>query len=253
MTTFLMVDVESVTSNIPRSNFLETDLDLIADMILESRGILKPLVLKKTGFEKYEVIEGHFEYYAAVRAREKNPSEGEMVNALIVSPEEEKAVVKQAAALRNLEFPEQPVKISTETTNSESRLAKIELRLEKQVNGLEKQVNALRSELAQERQRVDNKLEYIASQIPKQIAPLDVFNTLSPFELVLRLISAGISDKKAAYIAESVESERKNQKFASLSDVVLRVKIKSGKKQIKGISSDKMVAIIDIWSRLSFS
>lgn len=246
MTTFLMVDVESVTSSIPRSNFLETDLDLIADMILESRGILKPLVLKKTGFEKYKVIDGHFEYYAAVRAREKNPSEGEMVNALIVSPEEEKAVVKQAAALRSLESPEQPVEISTETTNSESRLAKIEL-------SLEKQVNALRSELAQERQRVDNNLEYIASQIPKQIAPLDVFNTLSPFELVRRLISAGISDKKAAHIAESVESERKNQKFDSLSDVVLRVKVKSGKKQVKGISSDKMVAIIDIWSRLSFS
>lgn len=246
MTTFLMVDVESVTSSIPRSNFLKSDLNLIADLILESRGILKPLVLKKIGFEKYEVIDGHFEYYAAVRAREKNPSEGEMVNALIVSPEEEKAVVKQAAALRSLESPDQPLEISIETANSESRLGKIESRFEEQVN-------ALKSELAQERQRVDKRLEYIASQIPKQIAPLDVFNTLSPFELVRRLISAGISDKKAAHIAESVESERKNQKFDSLSDVVLRVKVKSGKKQIKGISSDKMVAIIDIWSRLSFS
>lgn len=67
-----MVDVESITSNVPRSNFLKSDLDLIADMILESRGILKPLVLKKTGFEKYEVVDGHFEYYAAVRAREKS-------------------------------------------------------------------------------------------------------------------------------------------------------------------------------------
>lgn len=172
---------------------------------------------------------------------------------MIVSPEEEKAVVKQAAALRSLKVPDQPVEVSTETTVSESRLAKIESRLEEQVNELEKQVNALKSELAQERQRVDKRLEYIASQIPKQIAPLDVFNTLSPFELVLRLRSTGISDKKAAHIAESVESERKNQKFDSLSDVVLRVKVKRGKGQIKGISSDQMVAIIDIWSRLFFS
>lgn len=104
MTTFLMVDVESITSSIPRSNFLETDLDLIADMILESKGILKPLVLKKIGFEQYEVVDGHFEYYAAVRAREKNPSEGETVNSLIVSSVQEKAVLKQAAALKSLEY-----------------------------------------------------------------------------------------------------------------------------------------------------
>jgi len=253
MIKFLMVDVESVTSSVSRSEFSKSNLEILADMILESGGILKPLVLKKIGFEKYEVVDGHLEYYAAVRAREKNPSEGEMVNALIISPENEEAVVKQAAVLRELESPDKPVEISTEITNSESRIAKIELRFEKQVDGLEKQVNGLRSELIQERQRVDNKLEQIESQIPKQIAPLDVFNTLSPFELVLRLISAGMSDKKAAQIAKVVEDERKTKKFDSLLDVVERVKIKTGKKQIKGISSDKMLAIINSWSQILFN
>jgi hypothetical protein len=92
---FLMVDVASVNSNIPRSNFNEADLDILADNILESGGLLKPLVLKKIGFEKYELLDGHFEYYAAVRAREKNPDEGEMVNAFIIPAEKEEAVLKQ--------------------------------------------------------------------------------------------------------------------------------------------------------------
>ncbi len=108
MANFLIVEVQSVTSNIPRSNFKEDDLDVLADTILESGGILKPLVLKKTGFEKYEVIDGHFEYYAAVRAREKNPHKGEIVNAFIISSEKEDAVLTQVEVLKAVESSEKP-------------------------------------------------------------------------------------------------------------------------------------------------
>ncbi len=236
MIKFLMVDVQSVTSSVPRSNFPESDLDLLGDQILESGGILKPLVLKKTGFERYEVIDGHFEYYAAVRAREKNPSEGEMVNALIISHEKEEAVVKQAATFRGLEFPDKTLETSTERKNSESRLANIELRLEKQVN-------ELRSELAQERQRVDDKLKQIESQVSKQITPLDAFNTLSPSELVLRLRSAGLTGKKADTIIQTIKNQRQKKKFESLIDVV---------KRVDGLSDKGMVTIIDSWSQILF-
>jgi hypothetical protein len=241
-----MVDVDSVTSSVPRSNFSEADLDILADMILESGGILKPLVLKKTGFERYEIVDGNFEYYAAVRAREKNPRKGEMVNALIISPESEEAVLKQAVALKGSDSSDKPAQNTTETNNLESsRLANIELRFEKQVN-------ELRSELTQERQKLEDKLKQIESQIPKKILPLEAFNTLSLAELTLRLRSAGLTDKTAAKVAESVEKERKKNKFGSLSDVVERVKVSNGKRRVKGISSDKMVAIIDSWSRILF-
>jgi hypothetical protein len=101
MTKFLIVELEGVTSSVPRSNFQETDLDILADSILECGGILKPLGLKKIGFEKYEVIDGHFEYYAAVRAREKNPNRGEIVNAFIIPDEKEDAVLNQVAFLQS--------------------------------------------------------------------------------------------------------------------------------------------------------
>jgi hypothetical protein len=229
-----MVDVESVTSSIPRSNFLESDLDLIADMILESRGILKPLVLKKIGFEKYEVIDGHFEYYAAARAREKNPSEGEMINALIVLPEEEEAVVKQAAALRSLESPDQPVKALTETPNLESRLANIEIRFEKQIN-------EFRVELARDRQSLEDKLKEIESHIPKRIEPLEVLNTLSKDDLAIKLQRSRV--RGAEKIAEAIVDARRKkqkQKFEDYRDIV---------KYVKELGEKTMLSIIDDWSR----
>lgn len=120
---------------------------------------------------------------------------------------------------------------------------------------LEKQINDLRSELAQERQerqKLYDTLKLIESQIPKQITPLDAFNSLSLLELTFRLRTAGFTDKKAVQVAESVEKERKKKKFESLKDVLARVEIARVKKPIKGISGEKMVDIVDSWSRILF-
>jgi hypothetical protein len=245
MINFSLVDVNSITSDVPRSNFVESDLDSLAEMILKGGGIIRPLVVKPTGVETYTVVDGHFEYYGAVRAREKNPREAEMVNAFVISPKVEDLVVKQAVILKAVESYEKLVKPTPDETNLEPRLTNLELRFEMQIN-------ELRSELAQERQRLDDKLKQIQGQIPKQIQPLEAFNTLSPSDLTRRLISAGFNNKTAVKVAESIEKERNKKQFVSLSDVVERVKVTSGKRQAKGITSDKMVDIVDSWSRLLF-
>ncbi|BDI18633.1 hypothetical protein ANSO36C_44350 [Nostoc cf. commune SO-36] len=74
MINFSLVDVKSITSNEPRSSFSEADLENLADIIIETGGIIRPLVVKVTGVESYTVVDGHFEYYAAVKAREKKSS-----------------------------------------------------------------------------------------------------------------------------------------------------------------------------------
>ncbi|MDB9373255.1 hypothetical protein [Nodularia sphaerocarpa] len=119
MTNFLIVEVESVNSSVPRSHFKEADLEIIADLILESGEILKPLVLKKIGFEKYEVIDGHLEYYAAVRAREKNPNRGEIVNAFIIPTEKEVAALNQVVALKGVESCEKTIAALKEVESPE--------------------------------------------------------------------------------------------------------------------------------------
>ncbi len=238
MIEFYLVDVKNINSDIPRSNFIEGDLEALADMILESGGMIKPLILKNISLENYTVVDGHFEYYAAVRAREKDPRKGEMVNAFVISPKEEDIVVKQISVIKGVEDAAKPVKSPLETTNLESsRLANVELRFEKQVN-------ELRSEIAHEKQQLNDKLKQIESQIPKQITPLEAFNTLSQSELVLRLRSAGVTGKISDNIIEAIQKERKQKKFESLRDVVNRV---------KRLSDNRMVTIIDSWSRMLFT
>ncbi|ALF56125.1 chromosome partitioning protein ParB [Nostoc piscinale CENA21] len=250
MMKFYLVDVKDINSNIPRSNFSEADLDNLAEIILESGGIIRPLVLKPTDAENYTVIDGHFEYYAALKAKEKNPRKGEMVNAFVISPKNEDILLKQVAAFREFNYSNTIENItSTGTEKSEIRLEKHELSL------IDKQINELRVELAQEKQERQKLYEYIKSletQIPKQITPLEAFNSLNVLELTFRLRTAGFTDKKSVQVAETIEKVRKKKSFESLKDVIERVTITSGKKQVKGISGDKMVDIIDSWSRLVF-
>ncbi|BAY14478.1 hypothetical protein NIES21_02350 [Anabaenopsis circularis NIES-21] len=247
---FYTVDVKNINSEVSRSNYTEDALDNLADIIIESGGIIRPLVLKTTGLETYTVIDGHFEYYAAVKAREKNPRQCEMVNAFVISPNKEDTIFKQVAVFQQLNHHNNiENKASNETKQSELSLGKHKLSL------IDKQINDLRLELAQEKQERQRIYEYIKSletQIPKQITPLEVFNSLNLLDLTLRLKTAGFTEKKAVQVAESVEKIRKKKQFESLKDVIARVAIASGKKQIKGISADKMVDIVDIWSRILF-
>ncbi|UKO97700.1 hypothetical protein [Nostoc sp. UHCC 0870] len=174
-----------------------------------------------------------------------------MVNALIITSEKEQEALKQANVLKK-----------TKSTNEQSEsviepIDSITLNTENnKFRLLEKQLDNLKSELVQERQERQKLYETIKlfeNQMPKHIAPLEAFNNLSLIELIFRLRTAGITDKKAVQVVESIEKERKKKKFESLKDVVERVTVASGKKRMKGISGDKMVDIVDTWSRVLFT
>ena len=93
------VEVKNIISNLPKSNFRESEIEKLADLILATDGLVRPLILRDTGGEKYTVIEGDLEYYAAVRAKEKNLFKAEEVNAFIVSAELQKSATDQLTLL----------------------------------------------------------------------------------------------------------------------------------------------------------
>jgi hypothetical protein len=248
---FYTVDVKNISSNVPAANFANDDLNSLADNIIASGGLIKPLILKMTGLEVYTVVEGHFEYYAAVRAREKNPRKCEMVNAFVIAAEQEDSVFKQVAA-----FKESSSLILTETTYRKEVNSLESEFYNEEFTHLKKQINDLILQQTQERQEIYNLNEVIKlleNQIPKQVTPLEAFNKLNLLELTFRLKTAGFTEKKAIQIVESIDKERRKNKFDSLKDVVERVTIANGKKRVKGISGDKMVDIVDTWSRLLFT
>jgi hypothetical protein len=245
MIDFYLVDVKSISSDVPRSNFPENDLDKLAEMIIQSGGIIKPVILKQAGVEEYSVVDGHFEYYAAVRAREKNPRKGEMVNAFVISPKVEDLIIQQTALLKMTENPQKQIKSSLE-----SKFQPLE---NNQLSTLEKQMSDLRIELSQEIQRLYSSINQPKSQNqPERLTILEAFNKLNARDLVFRLKTVNYSEKKAIEIVEKLEKERK-EPFTSLSSVIERVKLKSGKRETKAISEKKMLQIVDTWSQLSFN
>lgn len=232
---FSLVDVKSITSNELRSNFTEADLENLADIIIETGGIIRPLVVKMTGVENYTVVDGHFEYYAAVRAREKSPRQGEMVNAFIISPKLEDLVVKQVASLKGIDSSGKLVTPEIETTKLEPRLANLELRLEKQFN-------EFKSEILQERQKIDSKFKQLENLIPQkseQSNPLSLLNSLDKDELSIKLQRARIpgAEKLAKGIFDARRKKPK-QEFQDYRDVM---------KSVQRLGVQTILTIIDEW------
>lgn len=230
MLNFSLVDVKSITSDVPRSNFVEADIDNLADMILETGGIIRPLVVKMTGAESYTVVDGHFEYYAAVRSKEKDPRKGEMVNAFIISPKSEQIVKKQAEAMGGLKVTDEKI-----TSNT------IELRLANLEGRLEKQINEFRSEQAQERQKVEDRFKQIESRNPQQVEALKLINTLNKDELAIRLQRSRISGaEKIAKAIVDARKKKQKQEFEDYRDVV---------SSVKGLGEKTILTMIDDWSK----
>ncbi|MEA2059277.1 MAG: Rho termination factor N-terminal domain-containing protein [Thermodesulfobacteriota bacterium] len=101
MMEFFLVDVKSIMSSVSLEKIDKAKVEKLADSILECEGLVRPLLLKPTGPESYIVVEGDMEYHAALKAREKNPRKGEMVNAFVISPSAEQAIFRQLKELEN--------------------------------------------------------------------------------------------------------------------------------------------------------
>ncbi|MGD1805719.1 hypothetical protein ACP6PL_09815 [Dapis sp. BLCC M126] len=94
--------VKEITSNVPPSEFLELDLEQATQLILKAEGTIKPLIVRTIGWESYEVVDGHCEYYAVVRAKEINPRDGERIGAFIIEGDKAEVLEEQVEMLRNI-------------------------------------------------------------------------------------------------------------------------------------------------------
>ena len=79
-----IVMVEDISSSLSRATFSEADLEKAAQLILQMEGTITPIILQKVGIDSYVVIEGDFEYYAALRAEEIDPMKGETINTYVI-------------------------------------------------------------------------------------------------------------------------------------------------------------------------
>ncbi|MEH2345458.1 MAG: ParB N-terminal domain-containing protein [Nostoc sp.] len=233
-----LVAVKKITSSKPRSNFADDELEQAAQLILESEGVVNPIVVRRTSLQSFEVVDGDFEYYAAARAREIDIRKGEMIGVFIIESENEEILTKQVELFRKSKA-FIPNNVTASSDNIESRLINMESRssnTESRVTNLESRFEnrtlELQTEFRHEIKNINDRLKEIENRIPKPMEPLEALNTLGVSELTSKLRRVGINIK----IIEKIISERDNGKFKSFSNVVDR---------IKGLGDKTMLKIID--------
>lgn len=99
---FFLIDVDTINCPVPYSDIKENEpiLERLAHIILDSEGIINPVFVKKIGFDSYELVYGHLEYYAAVKASKIDPKKGEMIAAFVIENSEKEAIQTQINLLR---------------------------------------------------------------------------------------------------------------------------------------------------------
>jgi predicted nucleic acid-binding OB-fold protein len=226
------VPVRKIRPSASRWNFTDEQIDQAAQLIAQAEGMVQPIVLLRKGeFESYVVIEGDFEYYAAVKASELEPQSCEAVPAFVIENADEADAVRQQIHLfRDHRSPlNRTPNESAIEADLPSRLSELETR---QAHLEARQLTLEQQHLQDLKQQVDD--------LRKQICPrsnlLDLFNAANHTELLHHVKRAGLAGKNAEKIVETIEYERQYRLFESLRDVVTRV---------KGLTYEKIVDLFE--------
>ncbi|MDF5735351.1 MULTISPECIES: Rho termination factor N-terminal domain-containing protein [unclassified Nostoc] len=152
------IAVKKISSPVLRSQFSEDELTRTAELILKVEGIINPLILRITSAQSYEVVDGHFEYYAATRAKEIDSQKGEYIGAFIIDPDNEEVFQEQVELIRKREFGDNEIKKKLESLTAQiAKLAESVKKIENIFTNIEK---PKRSNQKKTQKRTSEKSEY---------------------------------------------------------------------------------------------
>ncbi len=228
-----LVEVKTIACDRPRSEFDEQEIEQAARSIVEAEGIINPIILSRTGINSFEVVNGHFEYYAAARAKEIDLAIGETIAAYIIDGQNE-AINKQVDIFRKSQKSENTTK-TTVNNNSDIASSNLENRLNNIESRIENRLNEIIQEHEKKNKDLEQKIKSLSNKLPEKIEPLATFNQASLSELTVKLKPILSSDKKTNDIADKILQARP---FESLSEVLVKT---------KGLGDKTMVKIIDRW------
>ncbi|TRU21684.1 MAG: chromosome partitioning protein ParB [Microcystis aeruginosa Ma_MB_S_20031200_S102] len=216
---FLLIDLQDVVATKERSYFPETDLHNLANLIVAMKGLMRPVILKKIGFERFQIIEGNLEYYACLIAKEKERSL-ETINAFVVDKEAENIALQQIQLLSP-----SPGLITT----PEKIDNPLELRMSNLEKRLETQLQAIREEYQKEIKRLEEKIIIPLPPPPPSKSILELLNTCDANQL-----------KKARIPPASVNDflkKRSEKPFDSVEDVLNR--------PVSGVKEKRLIKLVD--------
>ncbi|OIP76896.1 MAG: hypothetical protein AUK48_05120 [Oscillatoriales cyanobacterium CG2_30_44_21] len=269
-----LVAVKKIIDPTSHSSFDPEQVERLAQLILQLEGLINPLIVRRASFQSYEVVEGHFEYQAAARAREIDPRKGEMISAYIIEPEDTiigAAIAEQVKLMQN----SRPSNVDnlaaiapTQVKQTVPSLDILPFILEKlqsteklllsqlasqasQIQNLEKSIHEFANTLTKfSPASINASLPLVSAKSSKPAAAkkpkgivdpvVDDFNNLDLDHLYLQLAKLGFEGNKGHELAKAITDNRQLGLFTSISDVLKRVKF-------TGFSKLKVKEIQGLW------
>ncbi|MBD2178758.1 hypothetical protein H6F42_17705 [Pseudanabaena sp. FACHB-1998] len=158
------IDLDTITPPaISNSQFPSHQVENLASLFLKAGDTVSPIIVRKISPIAFEVLEGHFEYYAAIKAQEID-EQFTAIRAYVVPPELESTILEQYKFLRSPSA-STPIPAPPELNHETSPdLAKIE---EAIANRLEQKLTAAIEKTIEE--RISVSLQLIVGQVTKQL------------------------------------------------------------------------------------
>lgn len=202
-----LVPLRRIKASASRWNFAEADLEQATQLLLEAEGCINPLVLRRESGSTYEVIEGNFEYFAALAVNRLNPRMFDCIEAYLVESTQEKAILQQIRLLRR------PLPLHVEPLDRVIQAEARQTSIAPQYSGDGYAAGLSRSSL------------------------LKTFNLAEAGQLQQLVKRVGIVGKTAERVVEAITVERGERPFQSLKEVAQR---------IKGFSFEKVIDLIEL-------
>ena len=231
-----IVDLDSIQLNSAPFNPTDrqAEIETLAHAIVELQGLLKIPVVRSLGIDDYELVSGHLEYYAFLKAREIDDHLPDRLTVFILKPNNEKAIFKQLEA-------SQAIQHTMSSNNSPQSDAALSLKVSNLESRLDQNTKQTSAELAQFKTEV---LAAIDTKLPQPLPPLQAFNQINDPAVQMQVLRklTFLGKKKAEKIVVQLQAyqTKHNAEFRQFSEVIQALE--------KGtLSPAKMLEVIDQW------
>jgi ParB family chromosome partitioning protein len=237
------VFVEEIICDQPASLFDSKEIEAAARAIIAAEGTINPIIVERIGIDSYQLIDGYFQYHAAIRAQEFDLEKGETISAYIIDQDNQEIIKQQLEIFRKPPtqsiFSEVIISNNNSTQfdfNSDSRLTNLESRLNNIESRFEARLTQAKNEYSQTLQQQQKQIQELKNKLPEKLEPLATFNQASVNDLIIKL--KPITKNKTEGFVNQIVQARSTKPFSSLQEVI---------DQVQGIAEKTMFKILDTW------
>lgn len=225
-----------------------TKIEALANTIIDLGGLVNIPVVQQINLEDYELISGHLEYYAYLKAVQINSKLPDRLTVFISNKKNKAAISKQLEILETIENTQKdvPTSVSTVTNSSE-----VDLQIKNLQSSIKHNSEVFQNEIEKLKTEFLSELE---NKLPKPIPPLEAFNRILEPEIALQLqrkleFMGSSKAKKIVSGLQEVSKSENHKPFENFTEIVGLLKEKQkNNRTVRLISEEKMLALIDRWN-----